>query len=265
MAKWYINDVGIENAVVTSRQVSTPWAQSSGYSYGYEATIKTIRQQAQPIVLNISLRGTDRFASASSIRAELDGSPTVYVYSSENNVYEDRKYCWLMPTGFNVIDQGVSHPLKCALSGMVDKRTLHNCDFITNWAGNSPAANSSTKFGQYSIKDTWSTDATHDTIHTPVSAMDISNCEHVCLWVKLSQAASWFGTLQLLLKTNSDYYAWNIDTVTANTWTYKTYELVKPSSSSGTPSLSNITAFGLRTNPPSATSYDIYLAWLWVE
>ena len=131
MTRWYINDLELTDAIVTARKINTPWAQYNHPIYGHKAVVGNPNIKAQQIVLDISLRRSGRFDMEANIRAELESSPSIYVESTENYIYNDNKFCWLVPTGMNVTDGGAEKPMKCVISGLVDERTIHSCDFTT--------------------------------------------------------------------------------------------------------------------------------------
>lgn len=265
MTIWYINDLALTNTMVIARKINTPWASAIHDVYGEKAVVINPNIKAQQIVLDMSLRRSGRFGMETSIRAELEDSPSIYVESTEEYIYKDKKFCWLVPSGMNVTDGGAEQPLKCIVSGLVDERTIHSCDFLTNWTGTSLTSNTDTRFGANSIKDTASTNVDHFTTYAPPSALDLSNASQLCYWVKSSQASTWFDTFRMEILTDSDFSAWNATTFSADTWSYQTCDLTLPDATSGTIATNNITSVRLRTNPPSATLYDVYLAWIWVE
>ena len=261
MTKWFINDTELANAAVTARKINSPWFNKSDGIYGEKAVVYNPNRGAQPVTLSMNLKGAGRFDMVTSIRAELENSRTVFVESTENYIYEDNKFAWIAPSGFNVKDDG--QMLKCTLSGLLDERTIHNCDFVsadsTHWTGNSPAVNTSTRFGHYSIKDTESTDSTHYLTITPPSTLDLSDAAYLNFWIKSNKASTWFDTLNIQLLTNSAHDDYTLTAFNADTWSYQNHALSFTSATSN-----NITTIRLATNPPSATSYDIYIAWIWV-
>ena len=262
MTKWFINGTELANAAVIARKVSSPWFNKSSKIYGEKAVVYNPNHGAQPVTLSVNLKGSGRFDMVTSIRAELEGSKTIYIESTDDYIYEDKQFAWIVPSGFNVKDDG--QMLKCTLSGLLDERTIHNCDFIsansTHWTGNSPAVNTDTRFSKYSIKATETTDTTHYLTITPPSALDLTDASYLSLWVKSDKASTWFNSInvQLLTNTNHDDYA--LTAFDAATWSYQNHIISWSSATAN-----NVTSVRLATNPPSATSYDIYIAWVWAD
>lgn len=435
ISRWCINDLELSNAIVTSRKIGTPWAQTVHDIHSQKSIVSNPNKLAQPITLDVSLRRSTRYDMETSIRAELEASPTIYIESTQDYVYEDKKYCWIVPLGMNVTDRGGTGPLKCVISGLIDERTIHSCDFNTNWtpqgsvalyehydenddgssftyaanwraqsftignvglnethdirsvslklcrsgvglptpgtvtvsittvdgdgkptgddlatgttdgntlpvtpttewrniiltaytlvantqyaivvrapdgdtdnyliwrmgsptytggtflystnSGSSWSANSEydrmfreygalvnlsistdTRFGANSLKGIAGEGAVFTATYTPPSALDLSNVTRLHYWIKTSQASGWFDTCRMEILTDSNYNGWDATTFSADTWSYQTCDLASPDTSSGAVSTDNITSIRLRTNPPSATGYSIYIAWVWVE
>jgi len=258
MTKWYINDLELENAIVTARKIDSPWAQSIYDIHSRKAVLFNPNRTAQQFTLDISLRRATRFDMETSIRAELEESPTIYVETTGNYVYENKQECWFVPSGMNVIDKGAERPLSCIISGLIDERTIHSCEFTTGWTGTSITTDSSTRFGSNSIKDTMSTNVDHYTKFTLPSARDVSKADRLHCWIKASQASTWFDTFQIGMSDGSTTILADVSTITADTWSYESVNIEDYSGG-------NITEFIVKTNPPSATSYDVYIAWVWIE
>lgn len=260
MSKWYINDLELLNAIITSRKIGTPWAQTVHDIHNQKSLVLNPNKLAQPITLDVSLKRSTRFDMETSIRAELEQSPTIYVASTKDYVYEDDKYCWFAPSGMNIVDRGGTAPLSCVISGLVDERTIHSCDFTTNWSGTAITISTDTRFGSYSIKDTMSTDADHYTKYTFPATRDLSNLDDLHCWLKMSQASTWYSTCKMGISDGSTTTVADVTAFSADTWSYQTFDLENFAGDS-----SVVTEFMIKTNPPSATEYDIYIAWVWVE
>ena len=256
-----MNGTELANAAVTARKINSPWFGKSDGIYGEKAVVYNPNRGAQPVTLSMTLKGAGRFDMVTSIRAELENSRTVFVESTENYIYEDNKFAWIVPSGFNVKDDG--QMLKCTLSGLLDERTIHSCDFIsansTHWTGNAPVVSTDTRFGKYSIKNTESTDDNQYFTLTPPGALDLSEASHLRFWIKSNKASTWFNTLALQILTDSSYDGYDLTSFAANTWDCQGISLAFSSAT-----VTNVTSIRILTNPPGASSYDIYLAWVWV-
>jgi len=252
MTVWTLNDYTIDG-IVTARKIAIPWFQTTENIHSHKAVINNTVRDVKPFRVSIKLRGSGRFTTEANIRDELK-SKSVLIESSNKNIYKNKKSCWVVPTGFNVKES--ERTLECELAGFVDERTIHSCDFTTNWTGNSISANTSTKFGIASIKDA-SISAANTTKFTPTAALDLSSHAWISLWHKESKSI----TAELRLFTNSDYYSWALTSSTS--WSHETFDLTNPTATSGTPSLGNITAAGVYSS--STSSWDVYIGWVYAE
>jgi len=252
MTTWTINDYEIPG-FVEKRDIATPWFQNHQTIYGRKAVLKNTTRDAKPFRMSIKLRGAGRYTAEAAIRDELK-SDAVLIEASNKNIYKNKKTCWVTPTGFNVKDR--DRTLTCDIAGLVDERTIHSCDFTTDWTGNSLSVVTGTRFGEGAIKDS-SISSANNTIYTPTEAINLSTHAYISLWHKESKSITAF----LRLFTNSDYYQW---TLTADTsWTHETFALASPTATSGSPSLSNITSVRIYTSDTG--SWDIYLGWVYGE
>jgi len=261
MTRWYINDYRINPAFVTARNIDTPWAQTTQNIYGAYGLVDSVNREAKPIVIDISLIGSNRFVIESSIRAELEASPIIYIESSNKYIHKDKHSVWIVPTGMNVTDKGAKIPLKCIISGLIDERTIHSCDFLSNWSGSNLSLATDTRHGAYSVKESISTDGVHDTICTAVEPRNFEEANHLCLWVKSDHADTWFDTFQFGLSDGFTTVFADTDSFDAATWSYQEIRMQNYASLDE----STITNFVLRTNPPSATAYWVEIAWVWME
>lgn len=265
MSKWYLNDLELTDAIVTARKIDTPWVGTTQLIHGNKALVNNPNRLAQPITVDISLRGSTRFAMESSIRAELEACPSVYLESTEDYIYGTDKACWFMPSGMNITDGGAKNPLKCTLAGLIDERTIHHCNSLTNWVGTSLAASTTTRYGTNSIKDTAILYEFNLTTYTPTYAIDISRANYINFWFRASKPASSFDSLWFEVLTNTNYSGWDLTLASANTWQFQEFEIASPDHTSGAITETNITSVRLRAQPATADSYDVYLSWIFME
>jgi len=266
MGKWYINEVELENVVVTARKINTPWAQTARDIFGKNAIVVTPNRMAQPITLDISLRRSTRYSMESGIRAELETSPTVYLEATDNYIYEDKEWCWFIPTGMNVTDKGATQPLRCVISGLLDERTIHSCEFLTGWSGTSLAvapapASVEPRFGAAAIKSTMgSSNIDYYIKYDFPAARDLSNLDMMHCWLLSSEASTWFDTCQFGLSDGSTTTLADVEAFATDTWSYQSLAMRNFAGNS-----SAVTEFIVKSNPPSVSPYSIYIAWVWVE
>ncbi len=174
MTVWRLNSTVLANCIVTARKINTPWAQVARGIYGKKALVSDPNNLAQPITLDISCRGSDRFTMESTIRTILEKSPIILIKSTDKYIYEDKKQCWIVPSGMNVTDGGAKKPLKITISGLIDERTIHSCDFVGDWSGGTVTIATGTRVGRFCIKDTMSTDEDHYTIYALPESTDFT-------------------------------------------------------------------------------------------
>lgn len=266
MTRWYLNDVEIVNSIVTTRKIDTPWRTVTHNIPSQKAVVLTPSQDPALITVNTSLRGSNRFSMETSIRAELESTPSILLKSTGDYVFENRRTVWIVPSGFGVTDKGKTRALECVISAVVDERTIHGCDFTDNWAGTSLTADTDTKYGKNSIKTTEQGVADHLWTYTPDEAMNLVGAERLCFWIKATQISTWFDTLRIEVYTNSNYEAWDMPTTfPADTWAFEDCDISLPDVTSGTVDYSNITDIKIRSHPLNDTAYSLWLAWVFVE
>jgi len=267
MTKWYINNVEITNSIVTARKINTPWATIKHEIPGQKAIVRTQSQNPPQLNIDMKLKGAGRFDMETSIRAELESTPSILIKSNTDIICDNKKTQWIIPSGFGVIDSGNSMRLECALSALIDERTIHSCDFIDNWAGTSVSADTSdTKYGKASVKDIESGDSDHLLTYTPDEPINIEGAEYIGIWIKATQSFDWFDVLRIEFCTNGNYEGWNMATsFAAETWEIENCDISLPDVSSGTVDYTNITSVRIRTNPLNETPYSIWLGWIFVE
>jgi len=262
MSRWYINDVELTNTVVSSEKINMPWVNTAHEIYNKKSVVNSPARSAQPIVVDMSLRGANRFNLESSIRAELESSHTVMISCIGSNTYvdEDKTFVWVMPTGFNVKDE--HNILRCSISGLIDERIIHSCDFLTNWSGTTGVSLSlsTAYYGQHSIKTTMTLSAsTFDASYTPAQPCDLSVNTYLSFWLQSVLPSTSFSASRVILETaTNNYFYWNT-TYNANTWTYENLTLKGPAGTVGSPSLENITKITKRIISSITTTTPQYI------
>jgi len=268
MVKWYLNNIEIMNALITTRKIDHPWATIINEIPSRKAVVRTQSQNPPQLTVDMSLRRAGRFDMESSIRAELESTPSILVKSNHDFVCDNKKTAWIIPSGFSVTDdERDALMLKCVISALIDQRTIHSCDFTDNWTGTSLIADTTdTKYGKASVKVTESGDTDHLLTYTPDEAIDVEGAEYICMWIKASKSFDWFDPLRIEFCTNANYDGWNLATsFPADTWTFENCDMSLPDISVGTVDYANITSVRLRTNPLNVTPYSVWLGWLFVE
>lgn len=270
MTKWYINDLELsEDTLVTSRQNTSQWHAKIGEIRKHKAVVNTIKRKPRQIVLNIQLRGDDRFLKESSIRAELEKSPSIWLESNNDHLYENIKYSWFVPTGFNVNDDGHKYPLKCILTGTLDERTINNCQFTTGWTNtdssivaetykafsehpwiNNPTYRVNSKVGTNQIS-AYNATANSTTVYIFPYTRNLSNADAVYCWIYLFNNISSYSAYNIgLCDGSSTAYADVRSDMTTAGW----YYIEKPVSYFTNIDLETITKFTIQTTYTTTNS-----------
>ena len=266
---YVINDTTLSaETYVSGRQSTDKWGCNNqvGDNFPY---VEQTGQEPTSITFDMNFTGSGRYDMVTSIRADIKDCETILCEFSDKYLYGNQKYVWLAQSSFN-IDEAGGKIIKGTLSGLVDTRTIHSCDFDGCWtAGNNggvPAISEDTMFGKYSLKMTEASSSTRWFRLTPTQNWDLSDYSYICCWIKLSQASSWFSSIPLYLETSSmNHYKWDVDSFAADTWHFQRYDLDNPDSTTGSFDISNVNQFFLAPRAPDATSYSVYIAHVYVE
>jgi len=279
MVRWYINELLLTDTLVTANQLNTQWARNLQPIYGRKATTETIKKKAKQITINIELRGDNRFDMESSIRAELENSPSIWVESDHDYVYENTQHCWVVPTGFNVTDPGAKYPLKCIITGLVDEQTITSCQYATEWTNTDTSVYAETfkemktrnddqelweyarsKYGKNQIT-TEQTTTPNTTTWTAPYSIDLSGASALCCWQWYFDHRDDLTTAEVGLSDSSTTMYYDVISDIEDDWVW-TYHQIPMVAFAGLDT-SAITGFVRRVDYDSGPWYD-GIGWVWV-
>jgi hypothetical protein len=261
VARWQLNDLALNNVQITTKKITTPWANATNSIYPYKAVVVNPNKLAQPISIQISLAGPTRFAVESSIRAELENYRTTYVQSNIGQYfYETKTFGWIVPQSFVVEDSDPGGSLHCRLNGFIDEKTIHSGNFTNGWAitpANSFTLVTDSRFGRYCIQTVIATQIKY----TPPIALNLSDVKRIGVWISCDTPSSARTTATFSISDGTHTYAWNLS-YAANTWTYQDFDITDSSGSSI--NLTAVTYVALNFAPYDASNH-VRIGWIFID
>lgn len=269
---YYINDLELANTNVLKRTSADAWSVVSKSAENIPYIGQTGQKPTQ-FNLNMDLIGDGRFDMLTSIRAEIYNCNSIFIKSTNTNLYGNQTGVWLAHSSFNEKESG-SKQLSVQLSGMIDPYQFHSCDFDldTDWIVHfnlaSVAPDTTTKYsGNAAIKGyktSPGSEITYGMRYQPSTNFDLTNYSTLILWFRFSTTALVTGGVRGLCLYSSamKYSSWEMPTFAANKWTCMEIDLASPHyESSGGVDMASIDSLSLMVETTDAppTTLSIWL------
>ena len=253
----------LSDAYITERSSNDSW-NTQTCAAARIPYIERASQNPTTIDFEIKFLGSERYNVATSVIAEIEKCEEVLVRNDgSKKLYGTDEWFWLKQSEFAITEEA-GHRLIGHLSGNLDPRMIHSCDFSTNWAGDGTISTDSPHDGKQCIKHTVtgpSGATTYEFAYTPADALDLSDFVYIRFWIKSAQPSGYYDHIRVYVKTNdSNYGYWGITITSANTWYFKKYALASPRGETGTLDLSSITSimFSMR-QPTEGEDMELYI------